>query len=252
MFSTVSTINNYLLKKNKIIISVIPQIMSGSIVTNGSSQWASGAANSSSALGLSNFSIEFWFYPQSNSEITGVVACGAESNGSWKAWYSYPGSVGKITVGFHWTTSSAVISQVLPLNNWYHIAVSGYNGSNITLYVNGVFSTSSSFGAINLSQSAMNIGRTYSDNPKEYFIGKVTNIRICKKVLYTGNFTVPNQTLSTSQSASTNIASLAPSECVLLLRSIDNGTSLTDSAQYGIPFTNYNTTWSNTTPFPVL
>jgi hypothetical protein len=79
----------------------------------------------------------------------------------------------------------------LPPNIWNHIAVVNDNGMQ-KLYFNGVLEYKYNAGS-NSSYSAtdtyptLRLGRFVRDSYPQYFNGKITGVRICDRVLYTGN-----------------------------------------------------------------
>ena len=139
-------------------------------------------ADSTSLNGLSTATISVWVYP------TTSLA-------------DYDGFVSKrdsFTLGFHnvagevrndyWnaTGSKSVVSKspLLTANNWHHI-VSVYNGTSISLYINGVYINQTAMtGSIKSSTgTAMAIGADIYSPSTRGFIGKIDEVMIYNRAL---------------------------------------------------------------------
>ena len=131
------------------------------------------------------------------------------------------------------------------LNTWRHIAYCK-NGTNLTIYVNGVQLVSQTIANNSLSAGAVRIFGNFNGsgslnaNTGTY----VNNIRVTQKIVYTGAFTTPIQAnnLPLTQSAGTNISAISAGEVKLLL-TFENS-AFTDKSG--------NITWNLVNGGPVL
>ena len=119
--------------------------------------------------------------------------------------------------------------DAIQLHRWYHIAYVRYNNI-VNIYFDGdklpTTTTSNTidggYGFIDNSTTALSttlylFNKYTSDQSQRNFAGNMTNFRISKKAVYTGNFTVPYPTLSTSQPSQLNISQLESSDVILLI-----------------------------------
>jgi hypothetical protein len=160
---------------------------------NGSSQYLSIPANSTLALGSSNFTVECWVY--FNSVVANQTIIGQFIYNSSASWNIYTTNTGTLnyyfsTGGLTWDLASAVLIGSVTTGVWYHVALVR-NGSTFTPYLNGVAgTTTTSSAAVFTSTPTFNIGA--AGNPAAYFNGYISNVRILKgTALYTTNFLVP-------------------------------------------------------------
>lgn len=233
-----------------------PIIVSGSNLFSGASQYIRGS-NANIPTGTGNFTIEFWFRLTNRDNTMGIVSCGGYSDNAWRVFVSYPGRPYKVSFQLHGTLPLTG-AATLVTGVWYHYAiVVNYSGTTY-MYINGILDASGNMTSTNITQTSFNVGKTYDDLNQEFFRGYITNVRLSNIALYSGtntsvaNFTVPTSTISTSHAASTNKAALSSSNCLLLLKSVDNATRLIDSAQYNITMTNFGSTFDAATPFQSL
>ncbi|RRR73918.1 MAG: LamG domain-containing protein, partial [Candidatus Viridilinea halotolerans] len=82
-------------------------------------------------------------------------------------------------------------SQSLPANTWTHVAAT-FNGSQATLYVNGVAGTSVAIGAVTFGDGLFVGGHPSFNN----FAGQLDELRLSNSVRYTGSFTPPSALFS--------------------------------------------------------
>jgi hypothetical protein len=105
------------------------------------------------------------------------------------------------------------------VNTWRHIAYVK-NGTNMTIYVNGVQQANQTINNNSLGANRVKIFQDFiAENLNANINTFVNNIRITNKVVYTGNFTPPVQSnnLPLTQQAGTNISSIATGDVKLLL-----------------------------------
>ena len=190
-------------------------------------------------FGSNNFTIECWIYPTSNN--VGII-----NNWSTGGEYQfYIDTLGKLNFVYSNTpgtssTNTLGIATSVTLSTWSHVAVVR-TGNTLSFYINGVLGGGAG-GAFDIS--AYPIIYYYLGNSKPTYIGNgpdqtlpfkgyISNVRIAKVAVYTGNFTVPTGPLSTIQSSSTNISALNGTETVLLTCqsfNINKDNSLVNSA----------------------
>jgi len=195
--------------------------ITGIIISNysiyfNSSSYLLFSGNATTVIGTSSFTIEGWYY---------FTALPTGSQGDFSENCVLDGAYGQ--PGFNFSSTGvyffpAALSVILNItyafttSTWYHVAWVR-NGTTLTCYINGTATgstatTSYSFGQFNDAS----IGRNrYGDF--QYFNGYISNLRITKSAVYTGNFNVPNSPLGTTQSTATNIAAISDPNSVILL-----------------------------------
>jgi hypothetical protein len=131
---------------------------------------------------------------------------------------------------------NAVIGSTnIVTNVWYHIALVK-SGTNAKIYVNGVLDGTNTSAPSNVGSDTqvLYIGYAAGQPTNECFNGYLSNLRITKGVqVYTGNFTVPNSPLQSTQLSSVNINSITGTQCSLLMNTSSNNTLLIDNSTYG-------------------
>ena len=219
--------------------------------TNGITQYLTyGTLGSYNFLhnGLSNWTVEFWFYPTSATSEnlfytatsgtqvgTGIFFNNAVTQGIDIQIFKGTGAGGANNVGLQ------TAANVIPLNAWTHIAVTFNTNRTIAIYINGV---STPVSIISTYQSP--VGFAYS-SATQYtvltsgpFYGNMSNARITQSIVYTGNF-IPVGPLSTIQPSRTNVQALGGTETKLLVLQnaalVDNSVKVTQPTY--IPSTTY-------------
>jgi len=163
----------------------------GSGYFDGSGDYLTAPDNAAFQFGSGDFTVEFWVYPQASPSgwliAKGDAASVTGSEISWTAAgtydFYYGGSYLQLT------------SPTLTVGSWQHIAVVR-NGTTITIYKNGVSSTSGSIGT-----SSLNTGGSNPFSIGQYaggaFNGYFSSLRVVKgTAVYTGNFTPPTAPLT--------------------------------------------------------
>ena len=194
---------------------------------NGLSDSISVPAGTDFAYGTGDFTVEGWVWPQSFS-------------GSPLIWTQTTSGTNYFVIGFDTAGNIAFTGTssgggtgifgptVTTLATWNHFAVVRQSG-NITVYINGVGGTSTT-NTTNFTDTSYvpTIGR-YTHSATQHYQGYISNFRVVKGVaVYTGNFTVPSTSLSTVQSAGTNIAAITSGTVFLAFqqnRFIDSNTT---------------------------
>jgi hypothetical protein len=161
-----------------------------SAATNGGSGYFDGSGdylettNSSGLNGTGNFTIEFWYYPITN---TGML------------FNSRAGGTGgdgiDISTTLNITTASFVYfsSATINLNSWTHVAIVR-NGGNLLRYINGTLQGTSAIAA-NFDGTTFRIGGNTQGNTG-YLTGYISNFRVTNNAVYTSNFTPPTTPLT--------------------------------------------------------
>ena len=149
------------------------------------------AANGAFALGTGDFTIEGWFFPASASATQGIMGCGPGSANSWQVFANL--TAGKVTFNVYGGTAY-VSTNSFTVNTWNHFAIVR-SGGTIKVYLNGVGNTGVS-NATNFTVTNLVIGRSYYNLSQEHFQGNVSNVRIVKSAVYSGNFTPPASPLT--------------------------------------------------------
>ena len=200
--------------------------------------------------GTSNYMIEAWVFPTSNSltspyimstDVTSYgigASLGINTSNAGDVFFAIFNGAGAV----QWTTTAG---GYVPANTWSHIALTYTPGgtqatSNVLIYVNGnVRATSQTvngtYNTFNNSapSNTLFIGAGqgvsgHNPTPTGFFQGYISNERIVNgSVIYTGNFTVPTSPLSITQNASSNILAVTGTQTTLLTL---QGSPLTDAS----------------------
>jgi len=153
----------------------------------GWSNYFDGSSNlvttASQVIPTGSFTIEAWAFVTSSSATQTILAQGTGVGDAGRTWIGIESSSGAkwaVQIG-----GTQAISSLTPvLNSWTHVAMT-YNGSTITLYVNGISVASAS-----VTQNASNTTLKVGANWGAYNLtGYVSNARVSNSVIYTSNFT---------------------------------------------------------------
>ena len=196
---------------------------------DGSDDYMTIPGSSSLAFGTGAFTIELWLKATDLDHGSYINLFDFRDNDadSDAFWLGFEGSVGSGVDGRLYMYHGSAVrllddAATITENHWHHLAVTRV-GDVITAYVDGkaTGTTYTMSSGTNLSaQNTVHIGRYFS-SAQYYFKGYLDEIRMVKGVaVYTGDFEVPKNRLSTTQTnQGTNIADITGSATSLLLRS---------------------------------
>ena len=127
--------------------------------------------------------ISAWVYPKTVSGIHGVVSKWAQNNRAYLLQLNsnrVEFALGYNSGGSYNSLSAAANLQT---NNWYHIA-GVYNGSNMIVYVDGIFVDGTSWSTAPSSTSAkVHIGDLEYSTARRYFNGTIDDVMIFNRAL---------------------------------------------------------------------
>ena len=167
--------------------------------THGSSAYFDGTtdyltvpAASSIDLASSNFTIECWAFPRTQTNaVDGVFGYGL-SGVSYATMIYRNGTTWNWEVGNGSNALYFTITATCTPNTWQHIAVTR-SGNTFNFWLNGVLAgTNSTANAVGTASKNLSIG--YNNSGSQYFTGYVSGFRLVKgTALYTSNFVPPMQ-----------------------------------------------------------
>lgn len=226
----------------------------GSIKLNGSSQMITVTGSGDFQFGNDAFTVEGWFYTTST---------------SFQRLWCFPDGDNVEMMGsvlYYWNGAGVPIgsgSNVVPQNQWFHVALVKTDSTHAKVYVNGTSvitdttpfnSTGSRALAIGGEVNTDITGQGATAGSRDgYFTGQITNFRVTKGVaVYTGNFSTPIAPFSATQASSVNIAAITGSATKLLLKVVSSGAMTTDSSGTSKTVTNVGSaTYDSLTPLSI-
>ena len=186
---------------------------------NGTTSKLSIPASADFAFGTGNFTIEFWI--KTTDTAFEIVTQTTTSVPNW----------GLIVTGgiLYWQSGFAAASlyqlslSSLTTNptsgSWTHVAITrnGSGTGNLRFWINGIGQTAHSGDDTNNYTGTGPIQICGPGTSYGFFVGNISNFRIVKGVaVYTGNFTVPTNPLTATQSSGTNISAITGTQTSLL------------------------------------
>ena len=151
---------------------------------------------SSQVIPTGSYTIEAWVYTTSTSQTQAILAQGTgvgDANRTTIGIETNSGAVWSAQVG----ASSVLSSFAVVPNTWTHVAMT-FNGTTITLWINGV-SAGSTASVLNASNTTLQVGKNWGSYQ---WIGYISNARVSNTVRYTATFT-PQTTPFTSDANTT-------------------------------------------------
>jgi hypothetical protein len=157
-----------------------------------------------------DFTAECWIYPTAYVANTLLFCIGIVNNNQTLSCLVTSGTGTTVRLGF--SGNDTVTSATPTLHAWTHVAVVRSAGI-IAIYFNGTSQTISSSTAPtgSIGGNGIYLGYEYFSGRAGSFQGYNGNFRLANTAVYTGNFTSPSTTLSTTQTASTNINAITSS-----------------------------------------
>ena len=155
------------------------------------------------AIGTADFTMEAWVYQTAQPTFGNVI-----TNRSTDT------VAGKVSMGFRsgvlefYSNSATVLSTnvTTPNNVWVHAAVTRISGI-IRVFLNGIQQNGTATYSTSIQAATYAVGATTSGT--EFFSGYISNARVVSGTgIYSVNFTVPSNALTTTQSATTNIGAI--------------------------------------------
>jgi Concanavalin A-like lectin/glucanases superfamily len=205
--------------------------------------------NSTSALNLQSgaFTIELWVFRNSG----GVAQCLISNYESVSSGYGITiNASNKLTANLSGDAPDITGTTDVPINQWFHVALSGTPSSSIKLFLNGFQEGSTYTGATSLdSTRRTSIGAFWyfvDNNLYNLLPGYISNLRILKgTALYTANFTPPTEPLT----AITNTSLLTCQSNRFIDNSTNNFTITRNGDTRVVAFSPFNPTasWSAAT-----
>jgi len=148
-------------------------------------------------FGTDDFTIDFWFYRSSKHSIADVILGSYYGFGTVGEYELYANIYDdyKISMSFHydsWPSHSVTQSDTYSLNVWHHAAIVR-NGTNISLYIDGISKDSITVPSdltVNNPYDSQRIGATMAFPGTYDYVGYLDEFRISKgKARWTTNFT---------------------------------------------------------------
>jgi hypothetical protein len=156
--------------------------------------------NSDYSISTGDFTIEFWMFVTSDKAATCFASAAsnpdltvAMNGGSAGARFPYLEYAGATTFATAFTNY---------LNTWTHVAFVRSSGT-VTVYQNGVAITSASKAGAVGTTANLKLLRNSGDANQD-FPGYMSNFRICKAAVYTGNFTPTTTNFTTTSQGATS------------------------------------------------
>lgn len=203
----------------------------GSVQLNGTTQYLTVTGSGDFQFGNNQFTIEGWFFSTST---------------SYQRLWCFPNGDNVEILGsalYYWNGVAAPISSgsnVIPQNQWFHVALVKLSSTSAVVYVNGIavitdnapYNSTTSRALVIGGEGTTDVtGQSSSSGTDGFFTGNITNFRVVKGVaVYTGTFSTPYTSFGATQSSSVNISAITGSATVLLLKMVSAEALTTDSS----------------------
>ena len=173
-----------------------------------------------------DFTVEFWLDFSSYDTDAGIISFynGGDSEG-WEIRFN------SSYITFVYNGNSITSTFEPNSDQWNHIAVVREN-DDLTLFLNGTGETTSAVTDIITASTATTLHICTNYDGSTFIDGKITDVRITQKAVYTGDFTPQTSPLTIAQSEFENISSIPSSATTLLLNFKSSGDVTFDSSVY--------------------
>ena len=186
---------------------------------NGTTSKLSIPSSADFAFGTGDFTIEFWI--KTTDTAFEIVTQTTASVPSWGLiivnstiyWQNGFAAANLYSIALASLTANPISGS------WTHVAITrnGSGTGNLRFWINGVGQTAYSSADTNNYTGQGPIQISGPGNQYGFFVGNISNFRIVKGVaVYTGNFTVPTNALTATQSSGTNISAITGTQTSLL------------------------------------
>ena len=192
---------------NSTIITSVTSTTTYSAAFSGSGQYLTVPSTGTNAAFTfaGNFTVEGWFYPTLITGSDHAIFClGTETTNRY-VWYISNG--GGVTSNLY-GSGSKTYAVSTPVNTWTHIAIVR-SGSTVSVYVNGVVSSTTDTQAGTIGNGVLKIGS--DSGGAAVFQGYISNFRVSSIAVYgsgvgafTGRFNTSTTTLTATQLANVN------------------------------------------------
>ena len=164
----------------------------GSLQFDGVDQYLSIASSADFNFGTNDFTIEGWFYAQSDSDDRGAIFELYASDNDMLRVMINTGGVLEFRMQAGGANQMTITTTSWSNNTWHHFAVVNYSGT-INCYLDGTsFGSSSSFTIPNLSSAQVLVGLDLYATDR-WYTGYIDDLRVTKnRAVYTANFTPPS------------------------------------------------------------
>jgi hypothetical protein len=141
-------------------------------------------ANSAFALGIGDFTVEFYVYRTSTNIDQGIFTFGGTASGLFAAMDN-----AILEIGVNGGGTPQITGGTINLNTWHHVAITRSSGS-LRAFVDGIQFGGTVSDSTNLTDNQLSIG--YSYQPPYSMVGYLDDFRVTKGIArYTANFTPP-------------------------------------------------------------
>ncbi len=148
-------------------------------------------SNAAFSFGTGDFTVEFWVYYPSFSNVDGKMVVDARPTSTNGPFWCFGASGSGVMTFTTMTSGGVTISDTTArTNQWVHYAATR-SGTSLRLFANGI-QVASATNSHNISSSGLRIGtNAYAGSaPTTQWVGYISNLRIVKgTAVYTSNFT---------------------------------------------------------------
>lgn len=173
-----------------------------------------------------DFTVEFWLDFSSYDTDAGIISF--YNDGDSEGWEIRFDST---NITFDYNGNSITSTFEPDSDQWNHIAVVREN-DDLTLFLNGSGETTSGVTDVITASTSTTLHICSNYDGSTFIDGKITDVRITQKAVYTGDFTPQTSPLTIAQSSFENISNISQEDTVLLLNFKSSGDVTFDSSVY--------------------